>query len=162
MLLFFQPFSLVDVNRNGSSCSTRIPGLQRGLLIVIGLVLLTLLAAALTLQPDPRGVGTHQQMGLPPCSFFELLGTRCPACGMTTAWAHVVRGQCVQAIRVNAGGAMLAALAVLIAPWALVSGMRGHWVVGPLGDRATVAVCFVVVIVTLIDWASRYLLASGS
>ena len=66
------------------------------------------LGIAAILSPDPSGLGTHQQLGLPPCSARLLLGIRCPACGMTTSWSHFMRGQWVQSIQANLAGFMLA------------------------------------------------------
>jgi|GEM_PF-3243744 len=58
---------------------------------------LVLILAAL-LKPDPRGYGTHQQLGLPPCITSMMLGVkRCPGCGLTTGFAHLVRGQITSA-----------------------------------------------------------------
>ena len=50
------------------------------------------------LSPDPRGYGTHQQLGLPGCTFQMLTQWPCPSCGGTTAFAHFVRGQWPSAI----------------------------------------------------------------
>jgi hypothetical protein len=47
----------------------------------------TLIIARL-LQPSPVGVGTHQQLGLPPCPFLAFTGWPCPACGLTTCFAY--------------------------------------------------------------------------
>ena len=75
-------------------------------LIAFGVAGLLLVAAGL--EPNPKGLGTHQQLGLPPCTMRVVLEIRCPACGMTTSWAHFVRGQWVSSMRVNLGGFMLA------------------------------------------------------
>ncbi|MCS6856740.1 MAG: DUF2752 domain-containing protein [Sandaracinaceae bacterium] len=59
-----------------------------------------LLTASL-LTPDPRGYGTHTQLGLPPCAFFVLTGFPCPSCGMTTGFAHLMRLNLAGAWRAN-------------------------------------------------------------
>ena len=41
-------------------------------------------------NPDPRGYGTHEMLGLAACSWPEELGMPCPTCGVTTAAAHLV------------------------------------------------------------------------
>ena len=65
------------------------------------------LALAARLAPSERGYGTHQQLGLPPCSFPALTGFPCPSCGWTTAFAHVAHLQVVQAFRAQPFGALL-------------------------------------------------------
>ncbi len=73
------------------------------------------LGVARTLEPDPRGLGTHQQLGLPPCSVRILFGIPGPSCGMTTSWAFFSRGEFQQSLSTNLGGFLLACLAVLMA-----------------------------------------------
>ena len=41
---------------------------------------------AFFLRADPRGFGTHEQLGLQPCMPMELWGFPCPGCGVTTCW----------------------------------------------------------------------------
>jgi len=78
---------------------------------------------------------------------------------MTTSWAWLVRGNVVRAAQANVGGTMLAAAALVAAPWLLVSATRGRWLVTPPGDGVLVVAAIVVVVVTLIDWGLR--LAAG-
>jgi len=120
-----------------------------------GIALLSLLAVAGALAPDPRGLGTHERLGLPPCTFREWTGYRCPSCGMTTSWAHLVRGQVGQAFRDNVGGTLLGLAAGVLAPWALISGWRGRWLWRPLDERTALIVVWSLVTVTLIDWMVR-------
>jgi hypothetical protein len=113
------------------------------------------LAVACVLEPSPQNRGTHQQLGLPPCTVVVLFGHRCPACGMTTAWAHLVRGHWVEAMRANVGGALLGLFDVLAVPWLLASAARGRWL-GWVPDMNVVAwVIAAIMLVTLIDWAVR-------
>ncbi len=56
-------------------------------------VSLSVLIVACYLKPDPTGMGTHQGLGMPPCSFVLTSGLPCPTCGMTTAFSCVVRGR---------------------------------------------------------------------
>ncbi len=102
-----------------------------GRLVLIGggLLLLATFVVAARLTPDERGYGTHRQLAwLAPCGFLQWSGLPCPSCGMTTAWAHMVRGQWGAAWRANPFGCELAVAVALIAPWCLISGIRGRWI----------------------------------
>jgi len=74
---------------------------------------------------------------------------------MTTSWAHMTRGQVVQAVRANSGGALLAIVAATVGPWILISGLAGRWLGGPPRESLTIAVGLAIVVTTLIDWSVR-------
>ena len=119
--------------------------------------LMTLLTVAAILEPSPLGHGTHRQLGLPPCTFWALFGRPCPTCGMTTAWAHLVRGQGVNALRANVGGTLLGMLAFVAVPWLLASAGRGVWCGASPNGTAAAWISTTILVVTLIDWAIRLL-----
>jgi hypothetical protein len=65
------------------------------------------LGIARFLTPSPSGLGTHQQLfGLAPCSFVITSGLPCPTCGMTTAFAHMMHGHPLTALRIQPAGAV--------------------------------------------------------
>jgi hypothetical protein len=74
---------------------------------------------------------------------------------MTTAWAHLVRGQVTGALAANVGGTLSAVLALLAEPWLLTSAAKGRW--WGFRPNAAAAACMLstVVVVTLIDWGVR-------
>lgn len=122
--------------------------------LVIALTPLTLLGVARYLKPSSEGLGTHHQLGLPPCSMRVLLGIRCPGCGMTTSWAHFTRGQWGQSIRVNPGGFLLAIFGLVTAVLAFGVVRLGH----VPSQRIQLYYTFGLVgiaIITLLDWCSR-------
>ena len=96
------------------------------LLVAIATVL-ALFSLARALRPSPLGYGTHQQLGLPPCSSVALFGIRCPACGMTTAWSYALRGQWIDAWHANAGGLVLVVIALVYIPTFCYYLARGYW-----------------------------------
>lgn len=130
-------------------------GWARLVAAVLGLGLLAPLVTACLLTPSPEGRGTHQQLGLPPCTIVVLFGRPCPTCGMTTSWAHVVRGQLGAALRANVGGTLLCLIAMVAAPWLLASALRGRWVLGRLDSNVGAWIGVAVALVTLLDWLWR-------
>ncbi len=92
----------------------------RALLSVLSLGLIAGFCLAATLQPDPRGYGTHRQLGLPPCTVRLLFGIPCPSCGMTTSFASLMRGQLDQSFRANPAGLLLGLACAALDPLVLV------------------------------------------
>jgi hypothetical protein len=133
----------------------RLAWAQRLMVIAAGSALLALLATAACLTPSPRGMGTHQQLGLPPCTIVQWYGLRCPSCGMTTSWAHLVRGQPLAAWRASAGGTLLGLAACLVGPWLVACGLWGWWLIGPPQEGLTLAAGLTIVAVTIIDWTLK-------
>ena len=85
-----------------------------------------LLSLAAALRPDSRGWGTHRQLGfIEPCGLLMAAGIPCPTCGMTTAFAHAVRGQLLHALRAQPMGCLLAIMtmaAAVLAARTMVTG----------------------------------------
>ena len=131
------------------------------MLIVLGSGLLALLVIAACLQPAPEGHGTHEQLGLPPCTFKLLFAVRCPSCGMTTAWSHFVRGQVIQSLAANSAGTLLAVVCLFTGSWSLVSGWQGKWFRRPPDKFSAVVLAVTLVTVTLVDWGARLLACCG-
>ena len=150
-----RPLHWISVPGTDTSRPCALSGRTRLTAIVFAFGLLGLLAVAVFAKPNPNGVGTHQQFGFPPCTFRVLFDRPCPSCGMTTSWAHLVRGQLVGALRANVGGTLLAAIAILITPWLLISAIRGRWLVCEPRTAMVAWMAFGIVLITLIDWAIR-------
>jgi hypothetical protein len=121
----------------------------------LGLGILLLLLAASRLTPDPRGFGTHEQLGLTPCSFYRWTGRMCPTCGATTAWAHLLDGNGAAAARANLVGTMLGGLAIVSVPWLLGSASVGRWLIAKPTPRGLLVVGTAVAVVGLLDWLAR-------
>ena len=124
--------------------------------IGLSLVPLSLLGVARTLTPNVAGLGTHQQLGLPPCSMRVMFGMRCPGCGMTTSWAYFTRGQWISSATTNLGGFLLAILAVVAAPILL----RAAWTSVPPSQSTQNTLVFSLVgvaVVAVADWGYRLL-----
>ena len=92
-------------------------------LVVVGCAGILGLAARLT--PNPKGYGTHRQLGFGRCGMLITTGLPCPTCGMTTAVAYAVRGRLIRAFLAQPAGLVfaLATAACLIgAGWVVVTG----------------------------------------
>lgn len=86
----------------------RVSRSERCFAAVLALIALTVLIVAWRLAPDPSGMGTHRQLGLPQCGWLASTGYPCPTCGMTTAFAAAAHARPVDALRSQPGGAILA------------------------------------------------------
>jgi len=137
------------------ACAPRWRWSQRVIAVAAGSVLVALLVTAAWLRPSSAGLGTHQQLGLPPCTVLDWFGIRCPSCGMTTSWAHMVRGHLLAALRANAGGALLAVAAAGVGPWLVGSGVCGRWLIGRPAEGIVLTVGLTIIVVTLIQWTMR-------
>jgi hypothetical protein len=93
-----------DEAANGAG---RAPFLERLLCVAAALGFAAVTAVALHLEPDPSGVGTHTQLGLPPCGLYDRFGIPCLSCGFTTAFAAMARLRVVEGFRASPFGAAL-------------------------------------------------------
>jgi hypothetical protein len=134
-----------------------ISGQLRLVLGAVGLGLVLLLAIAAMLKPSPSQLGTHQQLGLPPCTFLAIFGIPCPTCGMTTAWADLMHGELFLAFKANTSGVLLAVLAMTASPWLLISAVRGCWLGWKPNGTATAYISTVIIVISLVQWVFRLL-----
>ena len=106
----------------------------------------TVLVIAWILTPSDAGLGTHQQMGLPPCNWIVAANMPCPTCGMTTAFSFAAHGNLLASFRTQT------AMVVLIGGWTAVSGsMLAPFFSGFFGKRFL----WVFVALLLVAWAYK-------
>lgn len=91
------------------------------------------------LRPDRRGFGTHQQLGLPPCSFEAVTHVPCPGCGLTTSFSNMAHLHLVDAFRAHLMGPLLFALTLALAALSPI-GLRRGWSVTRALSRPWVTV----------------------
>ena len=116
-------------------------------------------AVAWGVEPDPRGFGTHERLGLPPCTFRTLVGQPCPSCGMTTSFANFVRGRFAAAVQANIAGSCLAALCAAQIPWAWVSVRTGRWWRIARPDAAALWIAVGLAGICVAEWIARIVLS---
>jgi len=112
--------------RDSSKFGPPIRPVTRWLLAVMALLMLVGFGVASSLTPSPAGLGTHQQLGLPPCSILSITNIPCPTCGMTTSFSHFVRGEWASSAKANTSGFLLACGCLLFLPWSMVSVTLGR------------------------------------
>lgn len=113
------------------------------------------MVTAATLTPNPVGHGTHTQLGLPPCGFLVFTGYPCPGCGLTTAFAHMIRLQVIGAWTANPFGIALFLATFAFIPLAALGFVRGWPVVATLDRIHAEKVAVVLSILSLLAWVTR-------
>lgn len=77
------------------------------------------------LIPDARGYGTHEHLYLPPCYFKFFLHIPCPACGLTTSFAYLAKGNLLAAWHTHWMSPFLFVLFLLLFVYSIVCLFRG-------------------------------------
>jgi len=107
------------------------------------------------MKPDSRGFGTHQSLGLPPCSFRVWFGIHCPSCGSTTCFSHFVRGEWPAAIQSNVSAFGLALVCAVMIPWCIFSVYRGKMWRVPQPALALIWIVAVLGSISLTQWVYK-------
>ena len=128
---------------------------QRLLTVLLGAGIMVVFGIAAWLTPDPRGFGTHRQLGMPPCTFLTLTGVNCPHCGLTTSFSWFVRGQFYKSIRANPAGLMLASASVVILIWSIFVSIRGAFVITHEPGRDILIGFGIWVLLSVVIWFLR-------
>ena len=105
------------------------PAQDRLIGVIIGPPSVAILATAAWLTPSPQGFGTHQQLGLSPCTVLAFTGWPCPMCGMTTTFAHLAHGHLISGL-LNQPFGLVLFTCTLIAAGVGVADLilpRGRW-----------------------------------
>jgi hypothetical protein len=129
----------------------------RGTLVGVAVGLVAVFVTARRLDPyfpdgTPRRVGTHQQLGLPPCTFRVATGLPCPSCGMTTSFAFLMHGDVGQSLRANAVGTLLAVFGLGLIPWCLASAWRRRPLFVRSVERTVTTFVLVLLGLLLVRW----------
>lgn len=132
---------------------------ERATMAIVGVTLSCLLVIAWVLTPSPTGLGTHQQLGLPGCSMLTFTGIRCPGCGMTTSWAHVMRGNIAQACSANLGGTVLCLLTIFVTPVFLYMSVRGMSTPYGWFSKTAIPLLILAMAVSIVEWLIRLAVA---
>jgi len=116
-----------------------------------------MLGIARWLTPNPAGVGTHEQLGLPACMFLKLTGIPCPSCGLTTSVAHAVRFELAAAFVAQPFGLLVAAIAAVLVPLTLYMLIRDMTFDNLLPRRSSTAMTYGLVGAYALAWIYKIL-----
>ncbi len=125
---------------------------NRVLAVLFALGSWTVLGIALWLRPDPRGFGTHESLGLPPCGFLVANGYPCMTCGMTTSFSNMAHLQPVAAFNANPMGIVLYLLTAAIALFMTRCAWSNADPLSPLRNRKAPYYIIVGSVLLLVNW----------
>ncbi|GAB4142982.1 MAG: DUF2752 domain-containing protein [Planctomycetaceae bacterium] len=108
---------------------------------------------AIQLEPDSRGYGTHQSLGLPPCTIRMVYDIPCPSCGMTTSFSYFVRGEFRDSLRANFAGFYLAMICAFQVPWSWASLYSGRLLGVNRLDFFLIFILSSVLLLSMAQWA---------
>ena len=115
---------------------------------------------ALVISPDPSGVGTHTQLGLPPCGMLERTGRPCPTCGATTSFVLAAHGRFWESLVNQPFGFSVFLVTVGAFGFSIYSlVVRRSWL--PVFERYHVVAFIVIMVVILfLSWSYKWWLMS--
>lgn len=123
--------------------------------VILTLLSLLVVGVARYLNPAGSGQGTHEQLGLPPCTFHLLTGHGCPGCGLTTSFAHLARGHLASAFHSNPVGVLLFTTIVLFVPYFVYRIIRPAPIDDLLTSRWLSRALVALMIVMFLTWIVR-------
>ncbi len=120
-----------------------------------------LLLVARLLRPSAEGVGTHRQLGLPPCAFLHFTGIPCPSCGLTTSVAHAARLHFYESVITQPFGFVVFLIAILSIPLSIYFIYRRvPW--PKLGDlRGGKFAAYLMIALFLLSWLYKIAVMKG-
>ncbi len=126
--------------------------------VALAWVAALVLMIAAWLEPSPTGMGTHQQLGLLPCGMLFFWQIPCPGCGLTTAFAHLVRGEWQTALQLNTLALPLFLATCASVPFGLVAAWRAWSWRGVLQSPYVSRLILLLVGVRMLTWGVERLL----
>jgi hypothetical protein len=116
---------------------------------------LGVLVLARLLTPHRSGLGTHMQLGIPPCAFLKLTTFPCPSCGLTTAFAHMARFDFVAAEHSHALAGPLFALTVIACVISLPACVRAWPIADTLRGLRVTRLAVIIGAAAMLAWVVR-------
>lgn len=121
--------------------------------VALGLWGVVLVSALLV--PSADGLGTHEQLGMQPCTFYQATGRPCPGCGLTTAFSLMAHGRVIEAAVVQPFGALLFTLAAAGAMGASALAVAGRSWMPVLYSEKLPLVLYGLIFIWLASWCYK-------
>lgn len=121
-----------------------------------GLALLVVLG--LLVDPDPRGFGTHEKLGLPACKPMVWWNVPCPGCGVTTSLALLAHGHPWASLVNQPFGFAFALVLVAFAAWAIVQAVKGRDVSKAVHDLRVGKLVLGLALLMAVSWIYKLVL----
>lgn len=123
--------------------------------------LLIFVALALWIHPDPRGFGTHEQLGLPACRMIDWTGIPCPGCGVTTSVALFAHGHFREAFHNQPLGFLVGFAIPLCAAWTSTRHLSGRDLVRDLQILRVKPFVILLFVAVLLPWLYKIAVVKG-
>jgi hypothetical protein len=116
---------------------------------------------ALFVHPDPRGFGTHEQLGLPACRMIDWTGIPCPGCGVTTSIALFTHGCFLESLHNQPLGFLVALAIPLCAAWAITGHLLGRDLARDLAVLPLKPAIIAIGVTIVLPWLYKIALVKG-
>ncbi len=142
---------------NTVDSAKRLTPIEHAVYAFVWISILAVFCAAAWIHPDPSGVGSHTQLHLPPCGFYEVFHKPCPSCGMTTAFAWIMHLHPVEAFHAQPAGVAVFLAALFLFIYLPFAWARRRPPITILEAPAFVIVTFGLIAMIMVVWVSRVL-----
>jgi hypothetical protein len=122
---------------------------------------LAVLITAAVLTPRGEGIGTHTQLGMPPCGWMVNFQRPCMTCGMTTAFAAAADGDALASLHAQPMGALLALITATVFWLALYGAATGSRLLRSLITLAGWRAAWIMLGLLLVAWAYKWQQVAG-
>lgn len=122
---------------------------------LFAVAVLGVIGIARWLTPDPRGLGTHEQLGLPPCVSERFLGFPCPLCGMTTSFSLMAHARPGDAFYAQPAGAAAFLVALVLLSGGIVTACTGHLPTTVRRIAVSRGAIFFAILVLVVSWCYK-------
>lgn len=130
-------------------------GLDRAYHLASAAVAASMLVVGRSLTPSPSGVGTHRQLGFPPCFFLHLTGWPCPNCGLTTSFSYAAHLHFKAALLAQPFGLLVFLIAASSIPVSILLAVRNEPWERVIHSPSSNRIMYLLIAFYLASWAYK-------